>query len=242
MLLTSITRYPIKGLAGELLTDVRVKQGETLPGDRRHALQFCDRMPPDPTDWRPKKYFLQSTETNLCADIQIQWATDNVVFSNADQTLTVTRDLLDGRTLAEWISRLDPSLGEFTVETLESGFTDEKEAYVSLLNRSTITAIANATGTTDYPERYRGNLLIEQANPFQELKWVGKTLTIGSAQFEVIEPIVRCRATEYDWHGKRTKGFLDHLNQLCETDVCGLFLRTSSSGLISTGDRVKLTD
>ena len=242
MLLTSITRYPIKGLAGELLTDVEVKRGETLPGDRRHALQFCDRMPPDPTDWRPKKYFLQSTETNLCADIQIQWATDNVVFSNADQTLTVTRDLLDGRTLAEWISRLDPSLGEFTVETLESGFTDEKEAYVSLLNRSTITAIANATGTTDYPERYRGNLLIEQANPFQELKWVGKTLTIGSAQFEVIEPIVRCRATEYDWHGKRTRRFLDHLNQVCETDVCGLFLRTSSSGLISTGDRVKLTD
>ena len=242
MLLTSITRYPIKGLAGELLTDVEVKRGETLPGDRRHALQFCDRMPPDPTDWRPKKYFLQSTETNLCADIQIQWATDNVVFSNADQTLTVTRDLLDGRTLAEWISRLDPSLGEFTVETLESGFTDEKEAYISLLNRSTINAIANATGTTDYPERYRGNLLIEQAKPFQELQWVGKTLMIGSAHFEVIEPIVRCRATEFDWHGKRTRGFLDHLNQLCETDVCGVFLRTNRSGVISTGDRVRVDD
>ena len=27
MLLTSITRYPIKGLAGELLTDVEVKRG-----------------------------------------------------------------------------------------------------------------------------------------------------------------------------------------------------------------------
>ena len=54
----------------------------------------------------------------------------------------MTRDLLDGRTLAEWISRLDPSLGEFTVETLESGFTDEKEAYVLPLNRSTISAIA----------------------------------------------------------------------------------------------------
>ena len=47
MFLTSITRYPIKGLAGELLTDVGVKRGETLPGDRRHALQFCDRVPPD---------------------------------------------------------------------------------------------------------------------------------------------------------------------------------------------------
>ena len=65
---------------------------------------------------------------------------------------------------------------------------------------------------------------------------------IGSAQFEVIEPIVRCRATEFDWHGKRTRGFLDHLSQLCETDVCGVFLRTSSSGLISAGDRVRVTD
>ena len=242
MLLTSITRYPIKGLAGELLTDVEVKRGETLPGDRRHALQFCNQVPPDPINWRPKKYFLQSTQTNLCADIKIQWTTDNVVFSHADQTLTTTRDLLDRETFAEWISRLDPSLGKFTVETLKTGFTDEKEAFVSLLNRSTISAIANATGTTDHPERYRGNLLIEQAKPFQELQWIGKTLMIGTVEFKVIEPIVRCRATEYDWHGTHTRGFLDHLNQLCETDVCGLFLRANGSGLISTGDQVKLRD
>ncbi len=242
MILTSITRYPIKGLAGELLTDVAVKRGETLPGDRRHALQFCDRVPPDPENWRSKKYFLQSTQSNLCADIRIQWTTNFVTLSHSNQTLTMSRDLLDGRNFAEWISRLDPSLGQFTLETLDSGFTDEKEAYVSLLNRSTIKAIAKATGTTDYPERYRGNLLIEQAKPFQELQWVGKTLMIGSAQFEVIEPIIRCRATEFDWHGKRTRGFLNRLNQLCETDVCGIFLHTSSGGLISTGDRIRVTD
>ena len=242
MILTSITRYPIKGLAGELLTDVAVKRGETLPGDRRHALQFCDRVPPDPKKWRPKKYFLQSAQSSLCADIRVQWTTDYVTLSHSDQTLTMSRGLLEGRSVAEWISRLDPSVGQFTLETLESGFTDEKEAYVSLLNRSTIKAIAKATGTTDYPERYRGNLLIEQAKPFQELQWVGKTLMIGSAQFEVIEPIIRCRATEFDWHGKRTRGFLNRLNQLCETDVCGIFLHTSSGGLISTGDRIRVTD
>ncbi|HBX26726.1 MAG TPA: hypothetical protein DEF72_04750 [Gammaproteobacteria bacterium] len=242
MLLTSITRYPIKGLAGELLTEVTVKEGETLPGDRRHALQFSDRVPTDPINWRPKKYFLQSTQSNLCANIQIQWTTDYVIFSHSDQTLTISNNLLDGRTLTDWISRLDPSLGAFTLETLESGFTDEKEAYVSLLNRSTISAIANAIGATDYPERYRGNLLIEQAKPFQELQWVGKTLMMGTAEFEVIEPIVRCRAIEYDWHGKRNRGFLDRLDQLCKTDVCGLFLRASSSGLISTGNRITVID
>ena len=240
MVLTSITRYPIKGLAGELLASVAIKPEGALPGDRRHALQFHDRVPPDPINWRPKKYFLQSTQSNLCADIQVRWTTDHVTLNHSDKTLIMSRDSLDGKSLAKWISQLDPSSGEFTLETLESGFTDQKEAYVSLLNKATISAIAAAIGTSDHPERYRGNLLLEQAKPFQELQWVGKTLTIGTVQFEIVEPIVRCRATEYDWHGKRTIGFLDRLNQLCDTDVCGLFLRASSSGIISTGDRVEV--
>ena len=35
-----------------------------------------------------------------------------------------------------------PDLSQLTLETLTTGLTDEREAYVSLLNRSTVTAIA----------------------------------------------------------------------------------------------------
>lgn len=134
----------------------------------------------------------------------------------------------------------NPYLGEFTLETLETGFTDEPDSYASLVSQSTVTAIAKATRTSNYPERYRGNLLIAGVPPFEELSWVGKTLKIGSATFEVIEPIVRCKATEYDWHGSRTDGFLDRLNQKFDTDTCGLFLRAVTDGKIETNDQLKI--
>jgi uncharacterized protein YcbX len=91
---------------------------------------------------------------------------------------------------------------------------------------------------SDHPERYRGNLLIDGLDPFEELTWVGKTLQIGSATFEVIEPIVRCRATECDWHGSRTDGFLDRLDQSLDTDVCGLFLRAVGDGEVKIADQL----
>ena len=240
MQILSITRYPIKGFAGELLHNTLVHSLKTLPGDRQHALQYADRIPPSSEGWRPKKYFLQSAQTNLCSEIHIEWTSDIVHFDYHGNTFKTLRNTLDYGGLPEWISSLIPELGEFTLETLETGFTDERDAYVSLVNRSSVTAIAEATATSDYPERYRGNLLIDGVPPFEELSWAGKTLKIGSVTFEVVEPIVRCKATECDWHGSRTDGFLNRLDQQLDTDTCGLFLRAVTDGKIETNDQLKI--
>lgn len=242
MQILSITRYPIKGFAGEALQNTLVHSLKTLPGDRQHALQYADRIPPISEGWRPKKYFLQSVQTNLCSEIHIEWTSDLVHFDYHGKTLKIPRDALDHGAFANWISSLVPELGEFNLETLETGFTDERDAYVSLVNRSTVTAIAEATKTSDHPERYRGNLLVDGVRPFDELNWVGQTLQIGTATFEVVEPIVRCKATECDWHGSRTEGFLDRLDQQLDTDICGLFLRAVSDGEIQITDQLKVLD
>ncbi|NCV51703.1 MAG: MOSC domain-containing protein [Gammaproteobacteria bacterium] len=242
MQILSITRYPIKGFAGEALQNTLVRSLKTLPGDRQHALQYADRIPPSSEGWRPKKYFLQSAQTNLCSEIHIEWNSDIVHFNYRGNPFKIPRTALANGSLPQWIASLAPELGEFTLETLETGFTDERDAYVSLVNRSTVSAIAEATGTSDHPERYRGNLLVDGVRPFDELNWVGQTLQIGTATFEVVEPIVRCKATECDWHGSRTEGFLDRLDQQLDTDTCGLFLRVVGDGEIKTTDQLKVLD
>ena len=242
MQILSITRYPIKGFGGEQLAQTLVHRHKTLPGDRQHALQYADRIPSNLEGWRPKKYFLQSVQTNLCSEIHIAWTTESVHFDYHGNTFEILRNALDNGALPEWISSLVPELGEFTLETLETGFTDERDAYVSLVNRSTVTAIAEATGTSDHPERYRGNLLVDGVRPFDELNWVGKKIQIGTATFDVVEPIVRCKATECDWHGSRTEGFLDRLDQQLDTDTCGLFLRAVGDGKMTTTDQLKILD
>jgi uncharacterized protein YcbX len=240
MQILSITRYPIKGFTGEKLAQTLLHRHKTLPGDRQHALQYADRIPSTLEGWRPKKYFLQSVQSNLCSEIQIKWTADIAKFDYHGNTFEISRHALDKGEFTQWISSLTPDLGEFTLETLETGFTDEPDAYLSLVNQSSVTAIAEATATSDYPERYRGNLLIDGVPPFEELSWVGKTLKIGSVTFEVVEPIVRCKATECDWHGSRTDGFLNRLDQQLDTDTCGLFLRAGTDGKIETNDQLKI--
>jgi uncharacterized protein YcbX len=240
MKLVSIRRYPIKGLAGESLTETPILPGQTITGDRQFALQYSGRIHPSDNGWRPKKYFLQSVHTNLCSDIQIQWQADTINLRYRDQLLSISRDPIDQEALTRWVAMLDPSLDKLTVERLDSGFTDEPEAYVSLINQATVTAIAAATGTTDHPERYRGNILIGGAPAFEELNWVGQTIAIGATEFEVVEPIVRCRATECDWNGSRTSDFLSRLDQHLQIDTCGLFLKSINQGSIAVNDSLQL--
>ena len=240
MKLQSITRYPLKGFAGERLNKSSTQRFQTLQGDRQYALQYAERNPPALEGWRPKKFFVQSVQTNLCSQIRVNWTSENVHFDYQGNGLAIDRNPFDGDTLIEWIRSLSPDLGQLTLETLTTGFTDEREAYISLLNRSTVTAIAKATDTSDHPERYRGNLLIDGVGPFEELSWVGRTLQIGNATFEVVEPIVRCQATECDWHGTRTADFLDRLNRQLDTDVCGLFLRSLDNSEIIEGGQLMM--
>ena len=85
-----------------------------------------------------------------------------------------------------------------------------------------------------------GNVLIDGIPAFEELNWIGQTIAIGSAEFEVVEPIVRCRATECDWNGTRTPDFLSRLDQHLQTDICGLFLRSMTQGSIAVNDPLQL--
>lgn len=242
MQLQSITRYPLKGFAGERLEKASTHRAKTLQGDRQYAIQYADRVLANAEGWRPKKFFMQSVQTDLCSQIWVDWTSETVHFEYRGDALEISRDPFDSDTLIQWISSLSPDIGQLTLEMLSTGFTDEREAYVSLLNRSTVTAIAEATDTSDHHERYRCNLLIDGVRPFEELSWVGNKLQIGKATFEVIEPIVRCRATECDWHGTRTADFLERLDQRLNTDVCGLFLRSLDESEVVEGDQITIFD
>ena len=242
MHLATITRYPLKGFAGELLEKIQLEIDCTLPRDRQYALQYPARISPKPSAWRPKKFFVQSVHTDICAEVKIAWKKDTVSLKCGDASLTINRQLLEDEDLSKWIASLDPRLSGCNIESLDTGFTDESEAYVSLLNRATITSIAAATSTPGHPERYRGNLLIDNLREFNEAEWIGRNLLIGEAQFQVVKPIVRCKATECDWHGSRMTGFLDHLEQTLGLNTCGIFLRVTKGGSIAIADKITLLD
>jgi uncharacterized protein YcbX len=43
--------------------------------------------------------------------------------------------------------------------------------------------------------RWRGNLWIDDLDPWTEMDWIGKIVQIGTVQFDIVEPVQRCMAT-----------------------------------------------
>ena len=236
----SIIRYPIKGFAGEPCEAVTLEVDQTLPEDRQYALEYTHRSAPDRTRWRPKKYFLQSATTDVLQFVTVDWQTSEVTFGVGQSTLTLHRPLVLDQTLADWIRELWPELPPMELTSLAQGLTDEPTPYVSIINQATVEHIAKHTQTAPNPARFRGNLIIKGIPAFEETHWIGHTLHIGSAALEVVEPIVRCPATECSWHGQRDCDFVRRLEEAFDTDCCGLFARVQRAGEIRLHDSIDL--
>ena len=68
---TSLYRYPVKGLSPEPLPRVALEVGQTFPADRRYAIEngpsgFDPRAPA----WLPKSYFLMLMRNERLAGLQ----------------------------------------------------------------------------------------------------------------------------------------------------------------------------
>src|ERR1700724_1273641 len=80
--ITGLYRYPVKGLSPEPLETVALRPGETLPADRRSAI---DNRPspfdPKAPAWLPKPYFLMLQRDEWLAGLRTH-------FDDASHVLT----------------------------------------------------------------------------------------------------------------------------------------------------------
>ena len=71
------------------------------------------------------------------------------------------------------------------------------EPVISLINLESLKDFNKKTYSNIDLERFRGNIYIEGLEPFEEFKWIGKTITINEKKFEVLSAIPRCKSTNY---------------------------------------------
>ena len=90
------------------------------------------------------------------------------------------------------------------------------------------------------PLRWRGNLWLNGLSPWQEFDWIGKTIQIGEAVFEVQEAIRRCLATTANPKtGERDADTLAALNTLGHQDF-GVYATVVKSGVVQQNDPMKV--
>lgn len=209
--ITSIVRYPAKGLAGEVLLGGSRIELDGLPFDRVLGVSNGLRPIEPIGQWTNYDAFHALASR---ADLATFHA--RVTGSGHDEVcVEITRR--DGETLSVPLTSAGgPGDGfENAVTTAATWFGgarvrvaslvasgthlwDVKSAPISVINLATIRQLSEVAGVTLDPLRFRANLYIDGVPAWSEFDLVGRTGTVGSVRLGFIATIDRCRATSAD--------------------------------------------
>ncbi|WP_026224888.1 MOSC domain-containing protein [Methyloversatilis thermotolerans] len=207
--LRQLYRYPIKGLSAEPMDQVALRAGEGLPLDRVYAITNGG-WDYDPATYqpRPKTDFIALMSHAALAALTTHLddeARRLTVRDASGECLEVDLDDAGGcADFARFVyGRLDARFeappafvaGEgfrFTdVSVLSHGMMNA----VSLINLATVRHMGEEWGVELDPLRFRANLYIDGAAPWEEAGWLDRELSIGEVRFKVVMRTPRCAAT-----------------------------------------------
>ena len=248
--LGQICRYPVKGLTAQALDHVTLAAGQGVPGDRRfaiaHGASAFDAVEPA---WQNKRQFLTLMTHAKLAELETAFDPETGVLTvrrkgrevaHADITGPLGRDVVT-QFLAAFVGADAPQPVRL-VEASGLILDDTGENYVSLINLASVGDLARVVRQPVDPRRFRGNLLIDGADPWEEFGWVGRSLRIGKAvRATVVERIERCAATTVNPDtAERDVNVLRALSHGYGHVDCGVFLAVTEGGPITPGDPVTL--
>ncbi|WP_412554416.1 MOSC domain-containing protein [Shimia sp. MIT1388] len=230
--LTSIYRYPIKGLPGEMLPEVELAKGCGLPGDRQRAIQ-SGALPVKPEgEWTACQAFQRLTirPELTCYDLR----SDGDVLQVTAPSGALAEVWPESAGVAAFEGDLDGQT-QLARAAAGRGYWDHPDAAVSIINLSTVEAIGKALGREIDPLRFRGNLYV-RARPWEEFSWLGKTLRFGGVDLQIIRPIDRCKGTSVNVQtGALDVNMPAALHQHFGHIYCGVYATVRQSGVLAPG-------
>jgi uncharacterized protein YcbX len=249
--IASIYRYPVKGLSPEPLPHVRLDVGQTLPADRRYAIENGPSgFDPAEPKWMAKPHFLMLQRDEWLVPLRSH-------FDAEAHVLTISRD---GEILAQ--GDLETPEGRAAIEryfadrhagqikgppkVLASpghSFSDVARKVVSIINLASLRAIENMVGQPVHPLRFRANLYVEGWPAWHEFELVDQTLAIGSARAKVVKRITRCAAVNVDPDtGARDLAIPHALMRRLGHNECGIYAEVIADGSVAIDDAIAVEE
>lgn len=244
--LAQICRHPIKGHGRETLASVRLLAGQCLPWDRHWAVAHeAARLEPG---WNPCVNFARGAKAPqlMAITCALEEATATVTLNHPTQREITFRpdDAADLPRFLDWVRPLNPANRAQPVQivTAGRGMTDSDFASVSILNRASLADLSARMGMEISPDRWRGNLWLEGAEPWAEFGWIGRHLRIGGAVLRIEERITRCNATKVDpMTGIPNADTLGALEAAFGHQDFGVYAVVVETGPVTLGDDWSLT-
>ena len=122
---------------------------------------------------------------------------------------------------------------------LNHSFSDIPDKAVSIINLTTISEFEKKLGKKIAPSRFRGNLLIDNGNPWEEFNWIGKKISVGDCILEVFKKTQRCGATNVNpENAVRDINIPNEINAHYGHLDLGVYARVIKTGLVSISDKL----
>ena len=242
----SIYRYPIKGLSGQPLSSVALEAEKPFPYDRIYALARPG-APIDVTDpqWAKKSLFCMLMLDEGLARVHTGVDLEALRFTAMQGERCVMSanltDEADRAELEKFFWKLLPTLPAppTLVRSRGGHFMDKPDNVISLINLATVRSLEEKWGVEIDPLRFRANIYIDGARPWEEFDWVGGKLSIGRTVFTVDRRNGRCGATNVNpVTGRRDLDIPGSLRASFGHKDLGVYLMVRETGAIAVGDTV----
>ena len=251
----SIVRYPIKGLSGENLERIILEKNQVLPGDREYAFSRShvtyDRN--NPTYLR-KTNFLALVKEEKLAKLDTKFdPKSRELIIKLDNQIVIKETLHQEENINKVETFFQNYLNLGTDErpklvrgikvendnNLTHSFSDIPDKAVSIINLNTISEFEKKLGKNIAPSRFRGNLLIDNGNAWEEFNWIGKKISVGNSILEVFKKTQRCAATNVNPENAiRDINIPNEINTHYGHFDLGVYARVIKTGLVSISDKL----
>jgi uncharacterized protein YcbX len=245
--IASLYRYPVKGLSPEPLPRVALRVGETLPADRRYAIENGPSgFDPAAPAWMAKSYFLMLMRDERLAGLRSHFEDNSNLLTIRESGMVVARgdlETAEGRAAIEKFFATNFA-GELKgpPKVLSGGghsFSDVAKKVVSIINLGSVAAIEAMVGRPVHPLRFRANLYVSGWPAWHESELLGQTLAIGDARLKVVKRITRCAAINVDPEtAARDLDIPPTMMRRLGHNECGIYAEVTAGGTVGVADAI----
>ena len=251
--ITSINFCPVKSLSFQSLKSCNIKQDRGIVNDRVFAfsrginLEKAKLIEKNPKK-RKLNILLSLKNSPVLNKYNFIYNKNRLVLNyNGKEIISISTDKPEERSLiSEKLAKLEKSLKEpiYLLKNNEFPFFDTSHSNkifnsISLININSISDFEKKINEKVEFQRFRGNFYMDGIEPWEERKWIGKTIKINNVSFKVENNIPRCVAINLK--PKSVDNSLNLLQSLKKTynhfDI-GVYLTALEDGIINVGDKI----
>ncbi len=245
-IVANLWRHPIKGVGREELASVNLTAGRCMPMDRHWAIAHeTAKVDFENPEWARCINFARGARGYELMAVASQFddATGLITLSHPKlETITLDPET-DGPALVNWVAQISNPDRAMPARVFKAdrGMTDSSSQSLSIHATASLDDLSKTMGKKLDQRRFRGNIWLDDIPAWSEFDWLGKSIRIGTAEFEITKPVERCMATTVNPDtGASDADTLGTLNTKYGHQDFGVFGIVTKSGVVKCGDKAEL--